>query len=97
MILDREGNISKADKEISMSLATKLGMKTRKQERQEQRENVAEIKRKIRASDQTVIVLGRTVKCVDANTVSGYRFTGSGLVWWDGKVIERMDWQKRLG
>ena len=69
-------------------------MKSREQRQREQRKNVTKIKAMIRASDQTVMVLGRVVKCVDASTVSGYRFTGSGLVWVAGKVIERIDWNE---
>lgn len=76
-----------------VSLAERLGMKTREQRRREDEENVAEIKRRIQESDQTVTVLGREVKCVDANTCRGYRWTGSGLVSWRGKVIERIDWE----
>jgi len=53
-----------------------------------------EIKRKIRESDQTIMVLGREVKCVDASTVNGFRWTGSGLAFYAGKVIECIDWQQ---
>lgn len=77
-----------------MSLSERLEMKSQERRR---RENVAEIKQRIRNSDQTVRVLDRVVKCVDANTCRGYRWTGSGLVFYAGKVIERIDWSERSG
>lgn len=76
------------------TFAERLRMRPREEIRREQEENVAEIKRRIRNSDETIVVLGRTVKCVDASAASGYRFTGSGLVFFAGKVIERIDWQQ---
>ena len=76
-----------------MSLATRLGMKSAAAGRRAREANVAEIKAKIQESNQTVKLFdGREVKCVDAASVAGYRWTGSGLVFYGGKVIERIDY-----
>lgn len=77
-----------------MSLAKRLGMKTEKERQQAREKNAAKIKRKIRASNQTIMVLNRRVKCIDASAGKGYRWTGSGLMLYAGKIIERIDWPK---
>lgn len=67
-------------------------MKTVEERQQERERNVAEIKERICTSDETIMVLDRVVKCIDADLASGYCFTGSGLVFYAGKIIERIDW-----
>lgn len=74
------------------NLAKRLGLKSEAEREAERQEGAARLKNQIRQSDQTVMVLGKQVPCIAADGVptGDYQWTGSGLVFWAGKIIERM-------
>ena len=76
-----------------MTLAKRLGMKTRDERDAEDRARADILLEEIRASDETISIFGREHKCIDATNITrwSYAFTGSGVVWYGGQLIERFD------
>ena len=80
-------------KETVSAAAKRLGMKTRDERDWEARQRADALIARIRESKETIEFVGLKYKCIDAEGIprSDYEFTGSGLVWLGGKIIERVD------
>lgn len=65
----------------SKSLAHRLGFKTRAEKDAMYRAAADNLIARIRASNQTVVVFGRTCRCIDKGNIPpvAYDFLGSGL------------------